>query len=228
MVSLQVPFDRSLGRPAVDRMHLMPFLLPTNFCDSENAAIRTLAHELIPAGTSAEEAAKMVRAWVRREITYTLDVKDTTASQTLRSREGMCTNKANLQVAIMRAAGVPAGFVMCHVTKEAFKSEHILEELYATISDPTIHCFCAVYIPEFQSFRNYDATEKSRESPAHNKLLAEDPDTGETTYQPKWLRGPFGPVQANLDHLLSYVFPSRISDQLRDKQNALYRKYKEI
>jgi len=51
-VSLQVPFDRSLGRPAVDRMHLMPFLLPTNFCDSENAAIRTLAHELIPAGST--------------------------------------------------------------------------------------------------------------------------------------------------------------------------------
>ena len=34
-----------------------------------------------------------------------------------------------------------------HTYKQAFKSEHILEELYATISDPTIHCFCAVYIP---------------------------------------------------------------------------------
>jgi len=32
------------------------------------------------------------------EIIYTLDVKDTTASQTLGKREGMCTNKANLQV----------------------------------------------------------------------------------------------------------------------------------
>ena len=52
MASLQVPFDRSLGLPSVDRMHLMPFLLPTNFCDSENASIITLAHELIPAGST--------------------------------------------------------------------------------------------------------------------------------------------------------------------------------
>ena len=37
---------------------------------------------------------------VGREITYTLDVKETIASETLRKREGMCTNKANLQVVL--------------------------------------------------------------------------------------------------------------------------------
>jgi hypothetical protein len=35
-----------------------------------------------------------------REIAYTLDVKETIASETLRKREGMCTNKANLQVVL--------------------------------------------------------------------------------------------------------------------------------
>ena len=39
-----------------------------------------------------------MRDWVRKEIVYTLDLKNTTASQTLNKREGMCTNKANLQV----------------------------------------------------------------------------------------------------------------------------------
>lgn len=114
----------------------MPFLLPTTFCDSENDAIVALAHQLIPPGmrsafvlrmsrvlrhsksrsiphcpaitdTGAEDAAKRVRAWVRKEITYTLDVKDTTASQTMRTREGMCTNKANLQASTTIASHNP-------------------------------------------------------------------------------------------------------------------------
>ena len=170
----------ALGRPAAGVIHLMPFLLPTRFCDSTDPAIVALAAQLVPPDTSAAEAAKRVRDWTRREVVYTLDVKERRASDTLRTREGMCTNKANLQVAVLRAAGIPAGYVMCHVTKEAFKCEALLDELYETISEPTIHCFCAAYIPEHQAFRHYDATEKERASPSENWLLAEDEATGET------------------------------------------------
>jgi hypothetical protein len=51
-------------------------------------------------------------------------------------------------------------------------------------------------IAEHKVFRYYDATEKERESPADNLLLAHDTATDETTYQTRFLCGPFGPVQA--------------------------------
>ena len=44
-------FDRSLGNPEVGLIHLMPFLLPTKICDSENEAIVALARELVPPGS---------------------------------------------------------------------------------------------------------------------------------------------------------------------------------
>ena len=71
-----------------------------------------------------------MRAWVREHIVYTLQDsnpnpspspspnpnpnpnpntlqdKSDRASETLAKREGMCTNKANLQVALLRADGV--------------------------------------------------------------------------------------------------------------------------
>jgi hypothetical protein len=44
-------FDRSLGRPEVGLMHLMPFLLPTKICDSEHEAIVAMAREIVPPGS---------------------------------------------------------------------------------------------------------------------------------------------------------------------------------
>ena len=79
----------ALGRPEVGQYHLMPFLLPTMFCDCECESIVALSRDLVPPGghaagwmrtarvlsdtrsnslpgTSAENAARRVRSWVRR------------------------------------------------------------------------------------------------------------------------------------------------------------------
>jgi hypothetical protein len=40
----------SLGRPQVGRFHLMPFLLPTMFCDCDNESIVALSRDLVPPG----------------------------------------------------------------------------------------------------------------------------------------------------------------------------------
>ena len=85
-----VTVDRlALGRPEVGQFHLMPFLLPTMFCDCDCESIVALSRDLVPPGghasgwmrtarmlsdtrtnslpgTSAENAARRVRSWVRR------------------------------------------------------------------------------------------------------------------------------------------------------------------
>ena len=93
--------------PRASELHLRPFLLGSTVCDCDNPAVVALSLELVGRCTSVAEAAASVRAWVREQIVYTLQDKSDLASQTLAKREGMCTNKANLQVALLRAAGIP-------------------------------------------------------------------------------------------------------------------------
>jgi len=226
----------AFGAPRVGEPHLRLFLLPTRTCDSNEASIIALARRLIPAGCSAARAAATVRAWVRTHIRYALHEKSESASETLAKREGMCTNKANLQCALLRSAGIPAGFVLVHITKAAFDSPHLLEEIRKLISPITIHVFCAVYIPyqtsatiapaggdddwsEAGTFRHYDATERA----GATHMTEYIPYSDETRFQRRWQRGPFSPVQANLDHLLKAG--SRLANDLREEQNALYRAY---
>jgi len=40
-------------------------------------------------------------------------------------------------------------------------------------------------------------------------LLAEDPDTGQTTLKPEWLRGPFGPVQVLVRQILLQILAQK-------------------
>jgi len=223
-----------LSVPAEDRVHLLPFLLPTQICDSDNPAIIQLARSIVPRGCGPKLAAEMVRDWIRHNIRYSLDDKRSRASETLAKREGMCSNKANLQIALLRATGVASGYRLVHVTKECFRSDKMLPELFEKIHEPTVHCFCAVYLPDIDEnglpkmtggFYNYDATERVREANEELVFLKEL-ESGETRYQDRWLRGPFGPTQANLDHLL-LMKPSQrwnLAKNLFERQNELYRK----
>mmetsp|Transcript_36980 Transcript_36980/g.99650 ORF Transcript_36980/g.99650 Transcript_36980/m.99650 type:complete len:331 (-) Transcript_36980:73-1065(-) len=224
-----------LSVPAEGRVHLLPFLLPTQICDSDNPTIIQLARSIVPRGSGPKLAAEIVRDWIRRNIRYSLDDKRSRASETLAKREGMCSNKANLQISLLRATGVACGYRLVHVTKECFRSDKMLPELFEKIHEPTVHCFCAVYLPDIDeeglpkmtgSFYNYDATERVREANEEHVFLHEESESGETRYQDRWLRGPFGPPQANLDHLL-LMRPSQrwnLAKNLFERQNELYRK----
>lgn len=239
--SLEGEGRAALGTPRTQEPHLPPFLLPTAACDSDHPAIIALSRRLIPPRCSAARAAAAVRTWVRANVVYALHDKSDTASATLAKCEGMCTNKANLQVALLRAAGIPAGYVLTHITREAHAGPHVLEAVLAQLSPITVHVFCAVYIPyaaphalsaaglslseaqsralgsELGTFRHYDATERL----GSNYLTEYVPYTDETRYRQRWLRGPFSPVQGNLDHLLAPG--SQLPPELVAQQNALYR-----
>lgn len=227
-----------VSRPVEGRLHLLPFLLPTHVCDADHPDVARLSRELIPPGTSTVQGARNVRAWIRENINYTLDDKKAKASETFAKREGMCTNKANLQIALLRAAGIAAGYKLVHITKECFRSPHMLPELFEKIHEPTVHCFAAVYLPDVDAdgaplvsgrFHDMDATERARQDD-EPRFLEEDASTGETRYQKRWLRGPIGDVQANLDHLLLLKPSARwhLAKNLFDRQNEILRKHPEV
>ena len=62
-------------------------------------------------------AADAVRAWVAERVAYSFKDRGDKATDTLSKRRGMCTNKATLQVALMRALGIPAGYCIVHIHK---------------------------------------------------------------------------------------------------------------
>ena len=88
----------------------LPSTLPdaSSLCDSDHPEIIRLADAL--SGATQEETAEAIFQHVRA-MPYRFGGWQEPASETLRQGWGMCTSKANLQVALMRAAGLDAGFV---------------------------------------------------------------------------------------------------------------------
>lgn len=108
------PIDRQLF--SVD---ISPFIRPQNALQSDDPEIRALAQTLTHGALCQMDAVARVLNWVRANIKYACPtVGEFTfidAANTLKYRIGNCVNFANLAVALLRAAGIPAvcafGFV---------------------------------------------------------------------------------------------------------------------
>lgn len=81
---------------------------PSTLCDHHHPAIRTLAQRM-RRETPAATAQAIFHAIQR--MPYRFGLWQETASRTLARGSGVCTTKANLQVALLRALDIEAGFV---------------------------------------------------------------------------------------------------------------------
>jgi hypothetical protein len=91
------------------------YLAPTRYCDTGHPAIRGALREILDGGEDEREAAVKLFQFVRDEVRYEFGPWGRAASETLASRTGTCTNKANLLVALFRAAGIPAAYGVMRV-----------------------------------------------------------------------------------------------------------------
>lgn len=197
-------------------IHIDPFLLPSEVCDSDSKLILDKAKEIVDEAPYTE-AAYLIRDYVRNNIKYRLDFCTVKASETLMKGTGMCTNKANLQVALLRSLGIPAGYGLVYITKKVFEDDSD-PEIYKKISEPTTHVFACVWLPELNRFCYHDATEQGKD---YQKYMVELPWTGETMYKPCWIRGNIH-IHSNLDHLFKAA--TRYTAEEFEKQNIKYDK----
>jgi hypothetical protein len=121
------------------------FLSSTKYCDLENPAIRSQTMLLISSSHGNKANAIRIFNWVRNDIKYAFDYWNVKASETIERMVGMCANKANLQTAMLRIAGIPAGYGVFRIRKEALKSI-ANEEIYAKSADVIIHVYCRVFL----------------------------------------------------------------------------------
>lgn len=120
---------------------MQQWLAATRYCDWQAPPVWALARRLAWRLADPWRRARVIWLYVRDEIPYRFDYWHLRASDTLRRGGGMCTNKANLQVALLRASGIPAAFGHYLIHKEALRPV-TPPALFARIGEPTTHFFC--------------------------------------------------------------------------------------
>ncbi len=121
------------------------YLKPTKLVDLNSDIIMETMNRIIKYTKTLTEVASKIFYFVRDEIPFGMDYLDVTASHTLIKRVGYCTAKVNLQIALLRAAGIPA---RCHYVraKKEFLKNIIFEFLYNKFPMVVGHLWCECYL----------------------------------------------------------------------------------
>ena len=125
---------------------MQEYVSPTEFCDCDCEEIKQKAEELTQDVSSPNEAAVRIFNYVRDEILFAIGRTDVKASKTLKDRKGYCVTKTNLQVALLRAVGIPTRYHQVVLEKKVLKGL-ISDSLYNR-QDGNIwfHPWCECYL----------------------------------------------------------------------------------
>ena len=122
------------------------FLKPTRYCDSDNPIILEQANFITTPYHSIREKAVALFEWVRDNINYKFGYWGKKASQVLKEKEGMCTNKANLLIALLRAAKIPAGYGILKVNGKEYLGKLTLPVFKKNIASESVHVYVWVFL----------------------------------------------------------------------------------
>ncbi len=150
---------------------LSEYLKSDAIVETAHPGIKELAAKLRAESQSDEDFAARAFHWVRDNIDHSVDVGDPrvtiTAGEVLTQRVGLCFAKTHLLVAIMRAAGIPAGFCYQRLRNNGSFA---------------LHGLMAVYLKD--SWHRQDPRSKEAEFSTGAEKLAYQvkPDKGEVDY----------------------------------------------
>lgn len=125
------------------------YLKATELCDCDNVDLERMAKEIIKGAETPKEAALKIFYFVRDEIPWMSRIQsDVKASIIVEKRKGQCCNKTNLQVALLRAVGIPARHHQVKVKKEWHKGV-IPSSGYNRLPEILPFCsYCECYLSE--------------------------------------------------------------------------------
>jgi transglutaminase-like putative cysteine protease len=118
---------------------LSAHLRVTKLCSFDHPAVRDRAKRIVEAADTPKDRALSIFYFVRDAIPFdaTLDIWEK-ASETLGKRVNDYCIKVNLQVALLRAAGIPARCHLVQVRKEVLKA-FIPRFIYSRLPSPVGH-----------------------------------------------------------------------------------------
>ena len=120
----------------------------TPFCDHTDPAIRAVVDEARDLAGGADEVAVAAALFefVRDEVRYAFGPWGVPASTTLARRSGTCTNKANLLVALLRAADTPAAYGVMRVNAREYFGVLGPRFLTRRASAESVHVYAAALL----------------------------------------------------------------------------------
>ena len=123
-------------------------LRATKLCNFDHPAVRDKAKAFVQGTDTPKDRAQSIFYFVRDAIPFdaTLDIWEK-ASETLGKRVNDYCNKVNLQVALLRAAGIPARCHLVQVRKEVLKA-FIPRFIYNRLPSPVGHFWCECHLDE--------------------------------------------------------------------------------
>jgi transglutaminase-like putative cysteine protease len=84
------------------------YLITTEMCDHGHPLVQECVHKIVADGQSEREKAIRIFSYVRDTIRFSMAFSRSKASQILKLGYGECITKTNVQVALLRAIGIPA------------------------------------------------------------------------------------------------------------------------
>jgi transglutaminase-like putative cysteine protease len=145
----------SLPQKRVTNLHqeastipMQEYLKPTDLCDCDNARLKEKASDIVMGVDAPGQASQRIFRFVRDAIPFnaTLDIYQK-ASQTLQKKVVDYCNKINVQIALLRAVGIPARCHLVRVEKVVLKA-FIPRFLYDRLPSPVGHFWCESYLGE--------------------------------------------------------------------------------
>ncbi len=93
---------------------VLPFLLPSRYCESDQPIIAETAGEITLDAAPGYPQVEAIRAWIHTHVTYQYGSSNpsTSAVQTLAQREGVCRDFTHLGMALCRSMSLPARMVV--------------------------------------------------------------------------------------------------------------------
>jgi len=122
------------------------FLKETRFCDFNHSEIAKIADDFKSKYKNNKQLAIALFYFVRDNTKYNVGDWTKTASETLSTGVGTCTNNANLLVALLRKAEIPAGYGIMKVYGREYFGVIVPKKLKVNISKISTHVYCYVYI----------------------------------------------------------------------------------
>ena len=87
---------------------LEQYLATTPMCDYDHPSIQEHARALVASAQTEQEKAALIVGYVRDAIRFGIAFSHSRASQILQRGYGECVTKTNVQIALLRAVGIPA------------------------------------------------------------------------------------------------------------------------
>ncbi len=123
-------------------------------CNFSDASIQKLKQKLLGQLKEPEKIANKIYDYLRSQIYYEFDFWPVSASETERKKTGMCFNKSNLMIALLRACHIPCLYSFFWIGKNGFRftSDPVM---FDKIQDRTVHAYVEVYLEKQKEWRRY-------------------------------------------------------------------------